>query len=134
MSAPRSRPPEGRYGRRTPESTTRRLRTVGAVLAVAFLGMVGWLGWSYIDEQDVSGELIRYKVVSDDTVEVHLEVRKPKDVTGVCTLRSRSADGDEVGLKDVRVEQRSGVVNTLVELHTTGRATNAELVSCKKAD
>jgi Domain of unknown function (DUF4307) len=134
MTATRGGPPPGRYGRSSTESTTRRLRVVGAVLAVALLALVGWLGWSYLDKQDVSGQLVRYKVVSDDTVEVHLEVHKPKDSDGVCTVRSRGSDGAEVGVKDVRIAQRSALVNTIVELHTTARATDAELVRCQSAD
>lgn len=134
MSVTRGGPPAGRYGRATAESSTRRLRLVGAVLAVAFAAMVGWFGWSYIDGQDVSGALIRYRVVSDDTVEMHLEIRKPEDSDGVCTVRSLSEDGAEVGVKDIRIEQRAKVVNTVVELETTARATTAELVRCQLAD
>lgn len=126
--------PEGRYGRDSTESSARRLRVVGAVLGAGLLALVGWFGWSYIGGQDVSGELIGYKVLSDDTVEVHLEVRKDADAVGVCTLRSRSEDGAEVGLKDVRITERSSRVDTVVEIQTTARATNAELLGCQSAD
>ncbi|GAB2599564.1 hypothetical protein GCM10027168_35760 [Streptomyces capparidis] len=134
MSATRGGPPPGRYGRRTAESSARRLRLVGAVLAVAFVGLIGWLGWSYLDEQDVSGTLVGFRVVSEDTVEVRLEVHKPKDADGLCTIRSRSENGAEVGVRDVRISERGGTVSTVVELETTARATTAELVRCQLAD
>ncbi|KRV46985.1 hypothetical protein AQ490_09495 [Wenjunlia vitaminophila] len=134
MSATLSGPPAGRYGRTTAESSVRRLRRVGMVLAVAGVAVIGWFGWAYVDKQDISGQLVRFKVVSDSRVEVHLEVHKPKDQDGVCTLRSRGEDGAEVGLKDVRIAERSEVVNTVVELRTTARATTAELVRCQPAD
>ena len=56
--------------------TDRRLKIVGAVLGVLGLAGIGWLGVSYISGQEVSGEMIKFKVVSDRAVEVHLEVRK----------------------------------------------------------
>lgn len=133
MSGTRGRLPDGRYGRSTPESSARRLRLVGAVLGTGLLAVTGWFGWSYIGGQDVTGEMIGYKVVSDDTVEVRLEVRKDADAVGVCTLRSRSDDGAEVGLKDVRVTERSERVDMIVQVRTKVRATNAELLGCKRA-
>lgn len=123
--------PEGRYGRGTPDTSSRRLRWVGGLLGLGFLGLICWIGWSYIAGQEVSGELIRYQVVSDDTVRVHLEVRKDADAIGVCTLRSLGRDGAEVGLKDVRITQRGGQVDTVVTVHTRARATNAELIGCQ---
>lgn len=133
MSATRGGLPPGRYGRGTPEQSRRRLRVVGAVLGAAFLAVIGWFGWSYVDRQEVSGEMISYRVVSDDTVEVHLEVRKDAGTIGVCTLRSRSEDGSEVGLRDVRIAERSSRVDTVVQVHTKARATNAELLGCQRA-
>ncbi|NGO69102.1 DUF4307 domain-containing protein [Streptomyces boncukensis] len=131
--------PAGRYGRRSggygaggDARTDRRLKLVGAVLGAALLGVVAWFGVSYITGKDVSGELIKYKVVSDREVEVHLEVRKDAGVTGVCTLRARSEDGAEVGRKAVTVESGPGRVDKVVGMRTTGRATGAELVGCEK--
>jgi hypothetical protein len=134
MGATRGGLPEGRYGRVADGSSTRRLRVVGAVLGAGLLALVGWFGWSYVGGQDVSGELIGYEVVSDDTVEVHLEVRKDAAAQGVCTLRSRAADGAEVGLKDVRITERASRVDMVVEMLTKARAANAELLGCRRAD
>ncbi|MEU9700905.1 DUF4307 domain-containing protein [Streptomyces sp. NPDC047981] len=130
MSAVREQLPEGRYGRSADERADRKLKIAGAVLGVLFLAMLGWFGWHYVVDSRISAEMIKFDVVSDTEVQVHLEVRKDADAKGVCTLRSRSEDGAEVGRKDVRFDQAQGRIDTVVSLRTTARATSAELVGC----
>lgn len=90
MSAVREGLPEGRYGRSGDERADRKLKIVGSVLGVGLLALVGWIGWDYVAGQSVSAEVIKFQVVSDTEVKVHLEVRKDASVTGVCTLSSRT--------------------------------------------
>ncbi|ATL30121.1 DUF4307 domain-containing protein [Streptomyces formicae] len=132
MAAVGSKLPEGRYGRsRTAdEAADRKLKLVGAVLGVLFLGGIGWLGYSYIDGTKISAEIIKFDVVSDDSVEVHLEVRKDADTKGYCTLRSQSEDGAEVGRADFRFDQRQDRIDKRVTLRTKAPATSAELLGC----
>ncbi|WP_314171829.1 DUF4307 domain-containing protein [Streptomyces winkii] len=128
-------PPEGRYGARSglggDARSDRRLKIVGAVLGVLGLAGVAWFGVDYIGGQPVSGQVIKFKVVSSRTVEVHLEVRKDADAQGVCTLRARAADGGEVARKDVPVARGAERVDTVASLRTTRRATSAELLGCE---
>jgi hypothetical protein len=132
-------PPPGRYGRYGTAGgghgrdarTDRRLKIVGAVLGVLSLAGIGWIGADYVAGQPVSGQVIKFKVVSGRTVEVHLEVRKDAGVRGVCTLRARAADGGEVGRKDVTVPGGAEQVDTVASLRTTRRATSAELLGCE---
>ncbi|MEU6120074.1 DUF4307 domain-containing protein [Streptomyces sp. NPDC047117] len=130
MAAVRDGLPDGRYGRTADERADRKLKVIGAMLGAALLGVIAWFGISYITGQDLSGRLVTYKVVSDTKVQAHLEVMKDPGAKGVCTLRSQSADGAEVGRKDVRVEQSEDQVDTVITIRTTARATNAELVGC----
>ncbi|MDT9693508.1 DUF4307 domain-containing protein [Streptomyces sp. P9(2023)] len=130
MSAVREQLPEGRYGRSADERADRKLKIAGAVLGVLFLGMMGWFGWHYVVENKISAETIKFDVVSDTEVQVHLEVRKDVDAQGVCTLRSRSEDGAEVGRKDARFDEAKSRIDTIVSIRTTARATSAELVGC----
>ncbi|MER7624627.1 DUF4307 domain-containing protein [Streptomyces sp. NPDC126503] len=130
MSAAREQLPEGRYGRSADERADRRLKAVGAVLGVLFLALMGWFGWHYVVDSRISAEMIKFDVVSDTEVRVHLEIRKDEGVTGVCTLRSRSEDGAEVARKDVRIDDPAARVDDLFSLRTTARATSAELVGC----
>ncbi|WP_030265473.1 DUF4307 domain-containing protein [Streptomyces violens] len=134
MAAVRDGLPDGRYGRTADERADRKLKVIGAVLGAALVAMVAWFGISYITGQDLSGRLVTYKVVSDTTVQAHLEVVKDPGTKGVCTLRSQSADGAEVGRKDVPVDQAKSQVDTVITIRTTARATNAELVGCTTSD
>ncbi|MCT4355616.1 DUF4307 domain-containing protein [Streptomyces sp. Je 1-79] len=130
MSAVRERLPEGRYGRSADERADHKLKITGAVLGVLFLGLLGWFGWYYVVDSRISAETIKFEVVSDTEVQVHLEVRKDTAAHGVCTLRSRSEDGAEVGRKDVRFDEASDRIDRVVTLRTTARATSAELIGC----
>ena len=130
MSAVREQLPEGRYGRSADERADRKLRIIGAVLGVLFLGMMGWFGWHYVVDSRISAEMIKFDVVSPTEVQVHLEVRKDEGVKGICTLRSRAEDGTEVARKDVRIDDPAGRVDSLFTLRTTALATSAELVGC----
>ncbi|MEV7612431.1 DUF4307 domain-containing protein [Streptomyces sp. NPDC089799] len=125
--------PEGRYGRSADERADRKLKIVGSVLGVALLGVVGWIGWDYVAGQSVSAEVIKYDVVSDSEVQVHLEVRKEAGVTGVCTLSSQDKEHSEVGRADFTFAQPGKRIDEMVTLRTTGRATMIELVGCQPA-
>lgn len=127
------RPPEGRYGRSADARADRTLKTVGFVLGAVLLAVVGWFGFSYVSGTDVSGELIKFKVVSDESVEAHLEIRKDADAHGVCTLRAMDKEDAEVGRKDVRVDSAESRIDTVVTMRTTGRAASVELVNCDTA-
>ncbi|MFF8374785.1 DUF4307 domain-containing protein [Streptomyces sp. NPDC015661] len=130
MSAVREQLPEGRYGRSADERADRKLMITGAVLGVLFLGVMGWFGWHYVVDSKISAEVIKFDVVSEAEVQVHLEIRKDKDVEGVCTLRSRSEDGAEVARKDVRIADAATRVDRVFSIRTTARATSAELIGC----
>lgn len=133
MSAVREGLPEGRYGRSADERADRKLKVVGSVLGAVLLGVVGWIGWDYIAGKSVSAEVIKFQVVSDTEVKVHLEVRKESSVTGVCTLSSQDKEHGEVGRADFTFAQPVGRVDEMVSLKTTSRATMIELVGCQPA-
>ncbi|MGW4229725.1 DUF4307 domain-containing protein [Streptomyces sp. NPDC004980] len=130
MAAVREALPEGRYGRSEDERADRKLKIIGAVLGAALLGIVGWFGYDYVVGQDVSGELIKSKIVSDDRAEAHLEVRKERDADGYCTVRALSEDGAEVARGDFRFDEDAARVDKVVSLRTTSRATAVELMVC----
>ncbi|MFF2192700.1 DUF4307 domain-containing protein [Streptomyces sp. NPDC058157] len=133
MSAVREGLPEGRYGRSADERADRKLKVVGSVLGVGLLAVVGWIGWDYVGGQSVSAEVIKFQIVSDSEVKVHLEVRKDASVTGVCTLDSQDQDHGEVGRADFTFPQKATRVDEVVTLKTTGRATMVQLVGCQEA-
>ncbi|MFD6281401.1 DUF4307 domain-containing protein [Streptomyces sp. NPDC060209] len=130
MAAVREALPEGRYGRSADQRADRKLKIIGSVLGVAFLAVIGWFGYDYVANSDVSAELIKSKIVSDSRAEAHLEVRKDRDADGHCTLRALSEEGAEVGRADFRFDERSERIDEVVSLRTTSRATAVELQGC----
>ncbi|WP_329313195.1 DUF4307 domain-containing protein [Streptomyces sp. NBC_01262] len=135
MTAVREELPEGRYGRgRDADARAdRTLKRAGVVLGAIAVVLVGWFGWAKITGTQVSGEVIKFQVVSDAAVQVHIEVLKDAGTTAVCTLRSVSEDGDEVGRRDVRLSAHKSQIDTVLTIRTTARATSAELVGCQPA-
>ena len=129
MSTASTRLPEGRYGRSADERADRKLKIIGAVLGAALLVLVGWFAYYYVGGNKISAQVIAFDP-SSTAVKVHLEVRKDKDASGYCTLRSQDADGTEVGRADFRFDQRSSRIDKVVTLRTTARGTTAELLGC----
>lgn len=134
MTAVRDALPENRYGRSADQRADRKLRIIGSVLGVVLLGVVGWIGYGYVNGQGLSAELIKSKVVSDDRVEAHLEVRKDRDAKGYCTLRSLSENGTEVARKEFRFDGDTDRIDRVLTLRTTSRATAVELLGCTDDD
>ncbi|AQT74127.1 MULTISPECIES: DUF4307 domain-containing protein [unclassified Streptomyces] len=133
MSAVREGLPEGRYGRSADERADRKLKIIGAALGAVLLGVIGWIGWDYVAGRSVSAEVIKFQVISDTEVKVHLEVRKDASVTGVCTMVSQDEEHAEVGRADFTFAQPESRVDEVVSVKTTGRATMIELVGCQPA-
>ncbi|MFF5564366.1 DUF4307 domain-containing protein [Streptomyces sp. NPDC012623] len=130
MASVREDLPQGRYGRSADVRADRRLRRLGAVLAALLVALIGWFGYHYVVDRSVSGELIKFKRISDTAVEAHLEVRKDAGASGSCTLRSLAESGAEVGRKDVRFGGGETRIDTVVTIRTTESATSTELVGC----
>jgi hypothetical protein len=129
MTTASTRPPEGRYGRSSDERADRRLKVVGAVLAVALLGLVGWFGYHYVAKNEISAEVISFEP-GKKSVRVHLEVRKDSGAEGYCTVRSQAEDGAEVGRADFRFDGDATRIDEVVTLRTTSEGTTAELLGC----
>ncbi|MFF3953178.1 DUF4307 domain-containing protein [Streptomyces sp. NPDC001890] len=134
MTAVREALPENRYGRSADQRADRKLKIIGSVLGVVLLGVVGWIGYDYITGQGISAEVIKRQVVSDQRVDIHLEVRKDKDAKGYCTLRAQHEDGSDVARKDFRFDERTDRIDRVVSLRTTSRATSVELMGCTTDD
>ncbi|MFF3781906.1 DUF4307 domain-containing protein [Streptomyces sp. NPDC001933] len=130
MTAVREALPENRYGRSADRLADRKLKIIGSVLGVVLLAVVGWIGYGYITGQGISAEVIKRQVVSDQRVDIHLEVRKDKDAKGYCTLRAQHEDGSDVARKDFRFDERTDRIDRIVSLRTTARATSVELLGC----
>jgi cytochrome oxidase assembly protein ShyY1 len=111
----------------------RTLKIAGTVLGASLLALIVWSGSAYISAHGINGELVTFKVISDEAVDVRLQVQKQASSTVVvCTLRSVSLTGEEVGRKDVRIKEPGQRVDAHVTLRTTQRSTAVELVGCQQ--
>jgi hypothetical protein len=133
--APQSPPelPEGRYGPGPDARADRRLRIAGIAAGALALAVIGWFGYSSLTTSKVSAQVVAFDVVSDQQVQIHLEVHKKPGDVAVCTVRSVDSDHNEVGRKDVRLSRHGRQVDTVVALRTTARGETGELVGCQKA-
>ncbi|MGW2539855.1 DUF4307 domain-containing protein [Kitasatospora sp. NPDC001574] len=126
--------PEGRYGRRDDREADRRLKVIGAVCGVLALGLVTWLGASYlIRETKINGAVPSFEAVSDVEMQLHLSVRKSDGTAGSCTVRSQGENGAVVGVADFPVPADGSGYDAVVSLRTTSRGTTAELLGCTPA-
>ncbi|GAA1974777.1 DUF4307 domain-containing protein [Kitasatospora viridis] len=123
--------PEGRYGGRSDQEADRRLKVVGAVLAVVVLALIAWLGGDYLlRESKLNGSVPVFQVVSDSEVQAQLSVSKDSGTGGTCTIRTEAADHSVVGQLDVPVPKAGSSYNQMVTIRTTARGTTAELLGC----
>jgi hypothetical protein len=130
-SSARRRPP-GRYDP-PPLLGQRVLAVVLTVLALAVVAAIGAYVWDRFGGEQVRGQVRTFEVRSDSEVVVELEVAKTAGARAYCVLRSRGADGLEVG-RDIAVLDAVGtdeqVARGTFVLATSARAVTAELAGC----
>ncbi|MDN3028128.1 DUF4307 domain-containing protein [Streptomyces sp. S.PB5] len=129
MSTASTRLPEGRYGRSSDERADHKLKIAGAVLGALFLALLGYFAWHYVGQNKISAEVITFEQ-GQDSVKVHLEVRKDAGASGYCTIRSQAENGAEVGRADFRFDGDATRIDKVVTLRTTSPGTTAELLGC----
>ncbi len=112
-----------RYGRRGPG---RGVIVLGVVVAVTFLGWLGWATWVHATPE-VGSELVGYSVIDDHASTARVDVALHTDADDVrCLVRATSVDHTPVGeLSWVPTDGRNDVT-----IRTERRATSVELVGC----
>ena len=122
-------PPTGRYGA-DPEATERRTKRWYLLCVGVSLLVVGAVAVAYGMRSSVSGEVETFQVVSPSKVLIHLQVTKSANSAASCTVRSRDANGNEVGRITVSIPKAPSTYDTIVDLKTSALGTTGELVSC----
>ncbi len=127
--APRA--PQGRY----PARQARRRWPAVTAMAVAFAVLVAWTVWIALAQAnpDVAAGVRAFKVTSDHTVDVTIEVHKAAGASATCELSSRAFDGSQAGSRTVEIGpsadgKRSMVVTTTLD--TTKRGVTGEVGAC----
>jgi len=130
-SAARRRPP-GRYD---PPSLLgqRVLAVLLTLLLLAVVAAVGAYVWDRFGGEQVRGQVVTFEVRSDREVVIDLEAAKSSGAKAYCVIRSRGADGLEVG-RDIAVLDAEGTDDEVARgtfvLATSARAVTAELAGC----
>lgn len=107
-----------RYGRpsRVP---SRGLIIAGAVLGIVVATVVTVIAYQRLGKPEVSGDMVAYQVLDDDTVSVTITVTRPDPTKPVaCIVRARARDGSETGRREVLVppsQETTVVVTTTVK-------------------
>ncbi|WP_433080546.1 DUF4307 domain-containing protein [Dactylosporangium sp. CA-052675] len=122
--------PPGRYGRRREPQPRRRwlVFALAAVVAAAGLAIAGQLYRQY-GPQDFEPQVQRFYNVTDDGITVDFVVRKEPDLRATCSVRARSASGQEVGLAQVDVSEGAEAYVTY-RLATSDRPVTVEVPAC----
>jgi hypothetical protein len=107
-----------------------------ALLAVLFLG---WLGWSALthSDPDVSSEMVAYEITDDHEALARMRVElSADDVVASCLLRATAEDHTIVGELSFEVGRADLVEGSTLErsVRTERRATTVELLGCTTPD
>lgn len=124
--------PMGQYDTK-PSAAQRVMAVLLAVTVPAVVGIAGYRGYQRLSEPRVDGDVVAYKVLSAEQVEIRVEVRKPAGGRAYCIVRARNAAGREVG-KDVVPVDPDGTRDTRARatfaLTTSERPVTGELAGC----
>jgi hypothetical protein len=122
--------PPGRYGRRREPQPRRRwlVATLAGVVGLAGLA-IAWQLYAQYGPQDYEPQVQRFYNVTDDGITVDFVVRKDADARATCSVRARSASGEEVGLAQVDVPTGAEAFVTY-RLATSARPVTVEVPAC----
>lgn len=121
-----------RYGR---NRNRRRDRIFAIVVAgVAILGFGGWsIGYAVWQASTVTGSIIGYKVIDDNSAKVSLQVVRATEDSVLCDVRALAADFGVVGFKTVSFAagQEDSPTLTDITVRTTHRAVSSDVKNCR---
>jgi hypothetical protein len=105
-------------------------------MTVLVLGLVAGVAntlWTRFGGERATAQVVDFQVLSDEVVRIDVQVTKPEGAAAYCLLRSRGADGAEVG-REVVTLAAPGTAGTTVrrehELATRERAVTGEAGAC----
>ena len=122
--------------RPAPRASLLGQRLLAVLLSVLFIGLLVALAFFLFQRYNgdgVQARVIGFSVRSDSAVSIDLEVLKPAGSEAYCVVRSRGADGAEVG-REVVVVDAAGTPDRVVRLvhvlRTRARAVTGEAGRC----
>ncbi|GAA3999435.1 DUF4307 domain-containing protein [Allokutzneria multivorans] len=123
--------PQGRYGRDRDSGMSRRTRISLLVLFLSLGVAATVVGFLNLGTQPISTERTAFTVVDDANVKIDFQViRDEPDRAAVCVVRARSADGTEVGRKEVYVPPARDLSLRTTVIRTSKRPVTGEVFGC----
>ncbi|PZR54295.1 DUF4307 domain-containing protein [Xylanimonas oleitrophica] len=120
-------------GHRGPGLSRGAKAAAAAAIAVA-VAAVAWIAASQHQQNPVTGDVVSYRVVSAEEVEIDFQVSMPVGTTAVCTVEAMSSSFAQVGTMDVEVgpsETRTSRYS--VTLRTSQQADTGVVEGCRPA-
>jgi hypothetical protein len=127
--------PPGRYGRRRDPASRRRRRLLGFVLGALVIvasSAAALKLYRQYAEAPYQVRVVDIPEVTDTTVTVTFEVRKPPDTRAVCTVLAQGRGGVEVGR--ARVDVPPGITRITYTLTTVKPPVRADVPGCGPSD
>lgn len=117
---------QDRYGIRP---TPWWLYTGIGVVVVAFVGALAWVTYQ-LGSDDVQSELLAWRVVSNEHVDVTFDVRRSADSDVYCVIRAQDQTRADVGYAVVSMPRGTTYVQQTYPLRTLAPAYVVELLAC----
>jgi hypothetical protein len=115
-----------RYGE---DRSRRGTYVLVAVVVAVFLGLVALVTY-WLSASSVASQLTGFAVVSDQRVDVTIEVSRDVGATTTCVLRAQDVHHQDVGYATVTIPPGRADLQATYPLATTGRAATAEVLGC----
>jgi len=115
-----------RYGV-THSQWPQRLATSLVVLAI--LGLIGFTQYR-VNNPSIQGELLAFKVVSNEQIDVSWKVQRKQNQEIYCALRAQDIHKTDVGYAIVRIPPGDKISQAKYSLTTNGTAVLAEVLGC----
>jgi Domain of unknown function (DUF4307) len=125
--------PESRYGRQRLSRRSRRWVVIAlALVVVTIAGSAAVIGYQRINATDVAGEMVAYRLIDAQTVEVTVSVtRADPSQRVVCIIRGRSRDGSETGRRELLVPASDATTVQVIGLvKTSGPPAVGDVYGC----
>ncbi len=125
--------PAGRYGA-PPRPARRWTRLVWIALALVVGIVIAVIAYRNLGSAPIEGKQLATTEITDGSMKLTFSVaRDQPERPAVCIVRARSADGDEVGRKEVFIPSAAssvGPIERITVLRTAKRALVGEVFGC----
>ena len=130
-TAAQSTPPADRYGHRPADGLGRGAKAaIAAALAVA-VALAAWFALTQHRADPVTADVVSFRVLDAEQVEIDFQVSMPPGTTAVCRLTALSSTFAQVGVKEVPVgPAETGSARYATTVRTSQLADAVDIAGC----